>query len=331
MGAGMTPVRSLLLALSVSVLLVRPAAALDLDGALDKLGFPPDTRAKVAAGQFVETSLTPVADTDLTIGIAFLVKQSPETLTRALFDDLMLQRVDPSVAAYGTLSGPDATADELAKLTLTPAETRAYAAAAPGTALNLSPGEITELQAAGKDPKAIAETVKRLLLLRHRAYRTLGIPGMASYARAKGSRNPGSELTAMCQEARTNAILPAAFYDLLDEYPKKAPADLKETFTWSQLKAHGADTIVLGHAWTESFGGALVAVQRQYYVSTGYNAEQAIAGFVPVTGGTLVVYTNHTSTDQVTGVGGGAKRSLGRKFMASQLEDLFKKVAAGKR
>jgi hypothetical protein len=34
-------------------------------------------------------------------------------------------------------------------------------------------------------------------------------------------------------------------------------------------------------------------------VSTGYNIEQAVVGLLPLEDGTLVAYTNHTSTDQV--------------------------------
>ena len=48
--------------------------------------------------------------------------------------------------------------------------------------------------------------------------------------------------------------------------------------------------------------------------------------WIPVKEGTLVVYTNHTSTDQVAGFGGGAKRSIGAKVMASQLRALYDKV-----
>ena len=50
-----------------------------------------------------------------------------------------------------------------------------------------------------------------------------------------------------------------------------------------------------------------------------------MTAFLPVKEGTLVVYTNHTSTDQVAGFGGGAKRSIGRKFMAAQLEKSFER------
>ena len=72
-----------------------------------------------------------------------------------------------------------------------------------------------------------------------------------------------------------------------------------------------------------SDGAARAVVQRQYYVSNGYNAEQAVAGFLPVQGGTVVTYTNHTFTDQVAGFGGGVKRSIGRRMMASKLTQMF--------
>lgn len=62
---------------------------------------------------------------------------------------------------------------------------------------------------------------------------------------------------------------------------------------------------------------------RQFYVSEGFNCEQAIAALLPAQGGTVVIYSNHTSTDQVEGFGGGAKRSIGRGMMAKQLEALF--------
>ena len=38
-----------------------------------------------------------------------------------------------------------------------------------------------------------------------------------------------------------------------------------------------------------TLGDSAVLVQRQYYVSQGYNAEQAIAAFLPVDLGTLVI------------------------------------------
>lgn len=56
-------------------------------------------------------------------------------------------------------------------------------------------------------------------------------------------------------------------------------------------------------------GGIPVRVGRHYYASTGYNLVQTVAGFLPVAEGTLVIYTNRTSTDQLEGFGASAKRS----------------------
>ena len=46
-----------------------------------------------------------------------------------------------------------------------------------------------------------------------------------------------------------------------------------------------------------------------------------MAGFLPVQEGTVVIYTNHTFTDQVAGFGGSMKRGVGRRMMASKPEE----------
>jgi hypothetical protein len=43
---------------------------------------------------------------------------------------------------------------------------------------------------------------------------------------------------------------------------------------------------------------------------------------------TIVAYAGRTSTDQVEGIGGGARRSLGSRVLASQLESMFEKARA---
>lgn len=311
------------------VLSAAPAGAAGVDStqALAKLGFPADTQARVLAGQFVETALPATSERDLNVGIAFLVKTSPERLTRQLFDELLLQRTDPSVAAYGKLAGDDGS-NAFSKLTLSAAQQKSYAAAEPGATLNLSAEEIAAIRAVGKDPATIWNKLRELLWARHRTYKAKGLAGIAPYARRKGTTSPGDELAGFSKAARANGLLPVPFYNLLEGYPPGTPPPLTESYLWSEFKANDVDTIVLSHVWAGTFGNVIVGVQRQYYVSAGYNAEQAIAGFIPVEEGTLVVYTNHTSTDQVAGLGGGAKRSIGRKIMAGQLEALFKKMNA---
>ena len=200
---------------------------------------------------------------------------------------------------------------------------------APGDAINLSRDEIGALRAAGGDAHAIQDAVYALLLARHRAYRAKGLAGIAPYARAKPAISAADDLAAVNRGARATGILSTKLYDLLDHYPADRPPDLAETFSWVQLRAHGEDTIALEHVFQATFDETTVLVQRQYYVSGGYNAEQAIAAFLPVDSGTFVIYTNHTSTDQVAGLGGGAKRTIGRTVMARQLEQVFAATRAG--
>jgi hypothetical protein len=311
----------------VAMLAVAAGAwAIDAKTALDKLGFPADTVSQVLAGEFVETALPTASERDLNVGIAFLVKQPPETLGRTVREQMLLERVDPGTIAYGKFAG-DGTA-QLAGLKLTPAQQKAYANAKPGDALNLSSEELAALNAAGKDAAAIQDTVHEMLLARYRAYRAKGLAGIAPYARKGASTDPAADLAAVNATARKSALLPPAFYDLLDNYPKGIPADATDTLYWSQFTAHGEDTIALVQSLHATFDGILIGVQRQYYASTGYNIEQAITGFLPAEGGTLVIYTNHTSTDQVAGFGGSAKRGIGRKFMAGELQKLFEKARA---
>jgi hypothetical protein len=306
-----------------ALVLASPGIAQGVDAAtaLRTLGFPPDAEDRALSGQFVESVLPTASERDLALGLTFFVKTAPEALARDLHARV-IQRSDPHTIAWGILEG-DGTAAQLANLELTPRQLDAYGAAAPGESLNLSSEEVAALRAAGRDGAVLRRAVCELLLARYRAYRARGLVGIAPYARDGSQTDPVSELAAMNRVVGASQLLPASFYSLLSDYPKETPADLVQAFYWDQFTAHGQDTLALVHAFEGTFGGTLVAVQRQYYVSTGYNAEQEIAGLLPVPEGTLVIYTNHTSTDQLTGFGAGAKRRLGRSLMASELQKLF--------
>ncbi len=98
---------------------------------------------------------------------------------------------------------------------------------------------------------------------------------------------------------------------------------MQQNFYWTSDQIDGKPTYALTHVLSASDGPARAVVQRQYYVSTGYNCEQAVAGFLPVQEGTIVVYSDHTFTDQVAGFGGSMKRNIGRRMMATKLKQLF--------
>lgn len=315
----------------VALLLAEPGAAhaIGPQTALDALRFPRDTITRVEAGQFVEVALPTRSDRDLNVGIAFLVaKQSPAVLARTVREEKRVLHADPNLIAYGDFEG-EGTAAELNGLRLTPPQLKAFAHAARGEDLNLSFDEIAALQAAGGDAHAVENAVHALLLARYRAYRSNGLAGIAPYARAASATSASDDLAAVNRGARAAQVLSTKLYDLLDHYPDDLPPDFAENHYWVQFRAHGEDTVALEHVFQATFDQTVVLVQRQYYVSTGYNATQAIAAFVRVVGGTLVIYTNHTSTDQVAGFGGGAKRGIGRTLMAGQLEQVFQTTRTG--
>jgi hypothetical protein len=305
------------------------AHAIDARTVLDALHFPPDTQTSIEAGHLVEVSLPTRFDRDLNVGIVFLVRGTPPTvLARTVRQDKRALRADRSVIAYGELEA-EGTAPQLERLRLTPPQLAAFRRAAPGDELNLSLDEIAALRTARGDAHAVEAAVRALLLARHRAYRSKGLAGIAPYARAGSTTTARDDLLAINRGARASGVFSTSLYDLLDRYPDDRPPDLAEEFDWVQFRAHGRDTLALQHVFQASFDGTPVLVQRQYYVSTGYNAEQAIVAFLPVEDGTIVVYTNHTSTDQLAGLLADAKRAIGRTLMAGELKRIFEDVRAG--
>jgi len=320
------PIRTVAVAAAV-VLLASTAGAQpsDTEKILEELGFPADTLAQVRAGEMVETALESSEEREIAAGLAFLVKESPEALAKELREGLLIS-IDANARAHGTLSS-DGTLAQLAALKLGDLED-AYRNAKPGGDLNLSSAEIQAFQALKGEPaSAVEEQVKKSLLERYQAYRRSGLDGIAPYDRGGKERSGGADLRSASQALSVVKDHAPAFYDTLLHYPKKPASGFSETFNWQRYKAHGDPVFILTHGFrAEHPDGSVVACQRQFYVSGEYNVEQAVAGLLPVPEGTLVVYTNRTSTDQVAGFGGGAKRSMGEKVMASQLRDLFAKL-----
>jgi hypothetical protein len=224
-----------------------------------------------------------------------------------------------------------ATAADFAKLKLAPdaeKQASAYRNAKPGDDLNLSAEEIAAFAKLGKDASvaSIEEQIRANLVARVEAYRARGLSGIAPYARKDGQRSPAEELRIASKASGSLKTHLPALYELLQSYPQGKPAGAKEIFRWTLMEAHGVPTVTLTHGLLAPEGDSWISIQRQFYVSTGYNCEQALAAFLPVQTATVVAYGNRTSTDQVAGFGGGAKRSIGSRMLASQLQGLFEKL-----
>ena len=77
----------------------------------------------------------------------------------------------------------------------------------------------------------------------------------------------------------------------------------------------------------------MVAAERQFYVGLSYNSLQITYMALPVPAGSVLFYTNRTSTDQVTGFGRSVRHAIGRGMMEAEVKaflDQLRRTAPGK-
>lgn len=294
------------------------------DQVLTDMGLSAADRQSVLNGAFVTANLAAVSDRDLAFAIAFLVsKSTPDAIAKQLVAGDLVS-ADAQVKAHGVISGSGSLAD-LAGLRITAEEAKVLSSAKPGDALNLSAADIAALKAApGGTTDAVQQALRQVLLARYRAYRAAGLAGIAPYDRGGGrTTDVASDLRKASEAAKGLAKYLPAFQKVLLGYPKATASELRENFFWVRSIIEGKPTYVLTHILSAPDGEARAVARRQYYASTGYNAEQSVAGFLPIQGGTVVVSTSHAFTDQVTGFGGSMKRSIGSSIMASKMKGIF--------
>lgn len=289
------------------------------DQLLSDMGLSAGDKQRVLAGEFVTGSAEAVSDRDLAFSIAFLAKTSPDALSKKIVAGELVT-ADAQVQAFGAWKDPGSLAD-VAGLKISADSAKALAGAQPGSALNLSTPEIAAFK---QSPQDIPKQLQSMLLARYQAYRASGLAGIAPYDRGDGQTSDlASDLRKASQAARGLQKYLPGFHAVLLDYPKATLPGMQQTFYWLRYVIQGKETFVLTHILAAADGPARVVAQRQYYVSTGYNGEQAVAGFLPVQGGTVVVYSGHAFTDQVAGAGGSMKRGIGRRVMASKMKEIF--------
>ena len=323
----MTTSRTRLGALLLVLAVAAPASAQipDAPTLLAALGFSQSEIQQVTSGQIVTGEIKAASDRELVAAMAFSLPSPPSQIVAAMKSG-QLAKTDPTMRAVGPFSSPP-TASDLAKLTLSADQVSAYQNAAPGETLNLSAEEIAGFgQLSGANAAQVTAAVRTALLNRLTAYQKQGLAGIAPYARESGTRSCNDEIRTMTEASKALKQYVPKAYQMLLGYPGSKPPGTEESFRWSQLDAHGTPVIALTHAAYIPDGNAFVIAQRMFYVSASFNCEQAIAALLPVQNGTVVVYGNRTSTDQVEGWGGSAKRSIGSRLLEDQLQDQFQKA-----
>lgn len=294
---------------------------------LTDMGLSGADRRRVVGGEFVTAEVPRVSERDLSFAIAFLVKSSPAVVDdRVMSGDLVT--ADAQVQAWAELKGAGSLAD-FSRLEITSDEARALSTARPEGIFNLSAAECAALSGAGGSVHAVLQELRTLLLRRYQAYRTAGLNGIAPYQRGGGRVTDHATDLRRASEATPGlkTYLPALQTVLLG-YPTATVAQMREAFFWDKSLIDGKATYVLTHLISVRDGAAYALVKRQFYASTSYNGEQAVAGFLPVPEGTVVVLATHVFTDQVTGVGGSMKRTIGSSVMARKMREIFE---AGRR
>ena len=292
------------------------------DQVLTDVGLSPDDKQRVLQGEFVSADVGAVSDRDLAFAIAFLVKTSPDNLVRKIVAGELVS-ADDEVKEFGVIS-PAGTLGDFAKLDISNQAAQDLTGAKAGESLNLSASEISAFAILrGGTTHSVQQQLYRMLLARYQSYRASGLGGIAPYDRGGSTTDLADDLRKASQATRHLAKYMPAVHAMLLNYPNATVPGMRESFYWLKYVIRGKETYVLAHVLSAPEGAARVVVQRQFYASTGYDGEQAVAGFLPVQEGTVVVYAANAFTDQVTRLGGAAKRGIGRRVMAEQMKKLF--------
>lgn len=289
------------------------------------LGFDGRAIRDAQAGRVVSRSLQESSRSEIGAAVAMIVRAPVGPLQERLlgqgFADL-----DPAVQAQGPIQVP-ATAQSFAALRIPPAELTRLSQAQAGDDLNLSTEEIASLRAAAPNgAEAVGDAYRGLLAARVEAYRARGPAGIAPYARARGgSVSAGDALRSALQAENAVRTYVPAFHVALAGSPPRLPAGFEERYLWSLVDVQGRPAVALIHRVVSGPGEVAGLGDRHFYASHGYNALQILVGFFPVQGGTAVLYTNRTHTDQV-GRFGRMAQSIGRRMLVAEVTQLFEAV-----
>ena len=312
-------------------------ARIPLDELLEDLGFSKSMKQKALSGELVQWTISEASDRELAVGVLVFMKTEPEDFA-VLFREAAAFKVVKQVRGYGEIKGKGTLAD-FADVVLVPdgdKEAERYLNAEPGETLNLSKKEIAAFRALKKTskgsadaPKKVEGLVRKSLLERYQAYRAKGLPGIAPYERGGGDqRRAGEELLNATKEGQVLAKHHPAFYNFLLKYPAVKDKKVEEWFRWVNIEVFGRPTLILSHRMLLETDGVYLAADRHYYASREYNSLQQVGGMYPTNEGTLLVYINRVSTEQVGGFGSSVKHPVARGLMGPYLIDMFEKVRA---
>jgi hypothetical protein len=305
--------------------------------ALDVRRLSPEQRRRLLAGETIGYQVAETSETELGAGVAMYLPVPLSRAAEALTSpDIVLK--EPSITAWGPLA-PGATVAALAHYKLSAGESAeaqdAFDAEAGGR-LNLSAAEIESFRAArparGADRAAVAERGadqwRALLLQRAQAFQARGLDGDPPYARRSVVTEPAAVLRVAAGDARIVAHLMPRLADALLRFPaEQSPTAISQLY-WVKRQVQGRPDPILIHHLVDVTPQLALYVERHVYVGHSYNASQILSGAVPYEDGVIVFSSNRVSTDQVAGLGGELKRTIGRRQLRGEIVKRFDRIRA---
>lgn len=313
-------------------------AAVSVDQAFEQLPFSASEKKRILNGELVTAKIKGTSDRELAVGMAFVVKTTPEGLNELFLKGVYMDlpepvkshAVLPAKASVKDFSGAVFGSDEVDEI-------QRYLDAAPGSDINMDSTEIKEFRtikdnklAAAEAKTAVEEQLHTLLFKRYQTYRSGGLSAIAPYIRDdNNSYYLGKDLVRATQAAQFIRKFYPDFYRTVLDYPRIGNADIQEQYFWIKLISQDRPTFVLTHRFSLSDGKTYAVASRQFYASQSYNSQQELAVFLPVEQRTLVFYLNRTNTDEVAGFGSGTKHLFGTSILAKTLTRFFKDLVQG--
>jgi hypothetical protein len=296
---------------------------------------------KVKNNEVVHMTLESLTSRELAAGFAMLIKISPKDLEEVFLESDKKEESDESIQYMERMV--DGTLD-FSKIELVPAKcakdmVKAYVAAGSNNGsddLNLSKEERSLFAALDKKSATqgqVEDVLKKILAKRLEEYQQKGLEGIAPYLRKGKNYEPGAELKEKSEKLAMVKKFSPEFGKYTVDYPNSKPTGgtVKEAFGWINFNIDDKPTFSLFHkvSYHDESKGFYVIFHRHFYVSRGHNCVQACGGCFPVENDeSLVLLGSRTSTDQVDGFGGAAKKAMGSRIMGGKLKANFEKYRA---
>ena len=309
------------------------ASSPSVESAAARIGLTATNIADARAGQIVIIDQPRLFSTDLAVAAIIVVRVPLPALTAFIKSGDAL-RSDSQTVAMGPVGADDAA---FAPVAFHPAadmfDVRALLNARPGTKHNLSQPEIDAFRAlkdrvsgTGDAREADAATLasvqlRALLASRLGDYRARGVNALSPYQREGAAQTrPGEILEAMtAREPLLEGDL-ATVRTMLAAYPGPGSEGLAGTYFWRSSRVEFRPEFALIHQCVHEQPDRAAVIERHVYAFHSYNALQISQVLFAAGDSTLVILSNHTSTDELSGFGGDTRRTIAQARLRNETQ-----------